>query len=467
MLLGLGFAVRLVFALSDDGIYWPDEVYQSLEPGHWLAFGYGLLPWEYVDGARSWILPALIAGIFKGFSALGLGTPEIYLPGLEVLLCALGTATAYASYLLVRSLGGSWGAGLFAAALFSFGRLGIYFAPRALSETVSALPLALGFALALSHNPSVRRVVLGALLLSVATWLRLQNGVFCVALGVIWISRREWRPAMAGGATMLLSALALGLLDLATWGSWFHSARLYIQFNLLEGRASAWGTSPPGYYLRRLFSSMPTLALPLLLFPWGAARKAPGLLAAVIASLALHSWVPHKELRFILPTLPLLCALAALGGEIWLLRAVTPKWRPWVVALAMSLTVASTLQLPSLTFGALGQYGRDRRNDSALDDGGATNRLLLVAHRRPDLCGLKVESRHLAWTGGLSRLHRPVPIYPHQGADRSTGHFNYVISRQGAPLRDGETVVSQEGAELLLKIREDCLPDPGYSWRLP
>src|SRR5262250_3404042 len=60
-----GFAFRAWLSFHDDGIYWPDEIYQSLEPAHRLVFGYGLIPWEFVQGARSWALPGLVAGLLK------------------------------------------------------------------------------------------------------------------------------------------------------------------------------------------------------------------------------------------------------------------------------------------------------------------------------------------------------------------------------------------------------------------
>ena len=31
--------------------------YQSLEPAHRLVFGYGMLAWEFIEGARNWALP--------------------------------------------------------------------------------------------------------------------------------------------------------------------------------------------------------------------------------------------------------------------------------------------------------------------------------------------------------------------------------------------------------------------------
>ncbi len=43
------------------GIHYPDEVMQSLEQAHRLVFGSGLVPWEFRDGARSWLLPGMLA----------------------------------------------------------------------------------------------------------------------------------------------------------------------------------------------------------------------------------------------------------------------------------------------------------------------------------------------------------------------------------------------------------------------
>ena len=61
LILGVGAALRVWLALTDDGIYWPDEVFQSLEPAHRLVFGYGMRAWEFIEGARNWALPGVVA----------------------------------------------------------------------------------------------------------------------------------------------------------------------------------------------------------------------------------------------------------------------------------------------------------------------------------------------------------------------------------------------------------------------
>src|SRR5665811_210921 len=69
--LALAAALRVWAALFDHSIYWPDEIFQTLEPAHHLAFGHGLMAWEFRDGARSWALPGAYAGLFEIASALG------------------------------------------------------------------------------------------------------------------------------------------------------------------------------------------------------------------------------------------------------------------------------------------------------------------------------------------------------------------------------------------------------------
>ena len=64
--LALGFAARVAVAIISDVPLHYDEVMQYLEQAHRLVFGYGIVPWEYREGTRSWIVPGFIAGILYG-----------------------------------------------------------------------------------------------------------------------------------------------------------------------------------------------------------------------------------------------------------------------------------------------------------------------------------------------------------------------------------------------------------------
>ena len=80
-MLALAFAVRATIALSHDFVLHPDEVMQYLEPAHGLVFGNGVQHWEYSYGARSWLIPGVIAGILTLFDTVGLGQPFWYVGG--------------------------------------------------------------------------------------------------------------------------------------------------------------------------------------------------------------------------------------------------------------------------------------------------------------------------------------------------------------------------------------------------
>src|SRR5664279_3379453 len=63
LLLILGLAARTWIAIFFPGFDHPDENYQATEQAHRLLFGYGVVPWEFRIGARSWLLPGLVAGV--------------------------------------------------------------------------------------------------------------------------------------------------------------------------------------------------------------------------------------------------------------------------------------------------------------------------------------------------------------------------------------------------------------------
>ncbi|NMO22499.1 hypothetical protein HG543_47725 [Pyxidicoccus fallax] len=459
-----GAAFRIHWALNDEGLYWPDEVYQSLEPAHRLVFGYGLVAWEFVEGARNWALPGLVAGVLGLARLLGGTAPAVYLDVIKCFFALLGVGCAWGSWRLARAYGASELAAAAGAALFALAAVPIYFAPRALSENASALPVVLGLALALPRGGSRRAVLGGACLLGLAVLLRLQNGIFCVGLLAVLLAQRRWRAAGEALAVLAGWAFLYGLLDRLTWGGWFHSARVYLEFNVLKDGASAWGTAPFSYYGRVLFQGMAAVTFVTGVLVLLAARRAPGLLAVSALFFALHALQPHKELRFLVPVLPLFTALAGVGLDSLLVGWSTRGVRI-VAALAVTAVAAlSGLRAGRLTFGDVGQYEDSRPQASAWDDAGDINRLLLAASRRDDVCGLKVEVVHLAWTGGYSYLHQPVPLYPPNGPPRGSGLFSHVIT---FPAYAPGEVLAESGPVVLARLRDGCVPDPGYTWRLP
>lgn len=457
-----GLGARLAFAARDDGIFWPDEIYQSLEPAHRLVFGYGWQAWEFLEGARHWTLPGLVAGLFWLSGALGLSFPEQALFFTRACFCLLSAAVPYAVYRLARALDAPPFDAAVGALASSLMAVAVYFAPRATGETASALPLVLGLALSLDGKASGRARVAGVLLLCAAVFLRLQNAVFCLGLlGVWWHAGR--RAHAAQGLAIFCGAGALyGLVDLFTWGEFLHSFRVYVRFNLLEGKASSFGTQPPWFYLKALLLAEGRVVLPLAVVGALGWRRARPLWWLWLAFFAVHSALPHKELRFVYVLLPLLAALGALGlGEV---RDRWPRWWLSCVLALVVFTLFSAFSLEQLTFGKLGVRDPGPLTLSAIDYSGPENRLLMQAGQRDDVCGLRITSTEHWRTGGYTYFHKQVPMYgpsPRTGTEAS---YNFIIGKGVPP--EG-TVVARDGEAFLLKKGNPaCETDAAYDWHL-
>jgi GPI mannosyltransferase 3 len=446
--LAVGAIARLYWAFTDDGIFWPDEIYQSLEPAHRLVFGHGLIPWEFIDGARNWALPGFVAFLLK----LGGDDPVVYLGLTRVAFIAIAVGTAHGSYLLARAYRAKELPAAVGAACFALGALPLYFGHRAMSETASALPVAYGLWLTLKPDAARKHLALGASLLGLAVLLRLQCGVFAAGALAVLLARKQWRPSRDVFVVLLGWAFLFGLLDRLTWGHWFHSAQKYLEFNLIKGGGAAWGTHPWSHLLLHVFSSMTGVAIAFAVGLAVSLKHARGLALIAFAFFALHSVVPHKEIRFILTVLPLF------GACVGVALTHLPKQLAWVV---LATAAFSTYQAKDLTWGELGAYP-ERAAQTAWDDFGSYNRLLLKAGKQPQVCGVFIEGAHLAWVGGSTYLHAKAPLYM-GGMQPPQGAVNYVITP-----REGGEVVARDGALKLVHIPvEPCAPDPGYTWRLP
>lgn len=455
-----GALARVAFALHDDGIHWPDEIYQTLEPAHRAVYGYGWQAWEFLEGARHWTLPGFVAVVLELGKLIGWTKPTQYVPLVELVFCAAGVATVWSVAVLAKALGASERSAAVGAWTFGVMGLSVYFAPRAMGETLSALPLTLALAAIARKKASARAIVLSGALFSLGVWLRLQNGVFPVAACVTLLAQRR-----VGHLRLLLSVLGVGALgygaiDWLSWGAPFSSARVYLQFNLLEGRSSAFGTAPAYHYLRALVTSDGVVIIPLVALAVFAHPSTRWLSWASLVFLVVHSAIPHKELRFIFPLIPLLCAQAAVGLDD-VLRRWPSRERALLTALLVT-PVISLMTLPTMTFGRLGISNPNRRI-SALDYAGPENRLLMCASERKDVCGLKIASIENWRTGGYSYLHLRVPMYRNTPVGHGDGHYNYVIARRGT--MTGEEV-AVDGDVALFRLGGTCAADPSYDWHL-
>lgn len=310
----------------------PDEVFQALEPAHYVAFGQGWISWEWEKGLRNWALPGALGGLLKLGARLGLDDPQGRRALLELPQYALHALSLGAVYRLIRrrapEAGAPWW--LLGTALLALYAPVLHFAGRTLSESFSTSFLLWGLerADASAAQPTgsalaaPRRAVLAGVLLGLAVVVRYGSAVLALAAVLYLACTRRAREALwvaLGGA---LVAALLGALDALSWGRPFHSLIEYVAYNVLSGEAAAaYGREPASFYGEWLVKGLPAwfwpgaaLAAYYLLRRPAASAPASGsglLLASALAYLTAITLTDHKEVRFLYPALVVASAAVA------------------------------------------------------------------------------------------------------------------------------------------------------------
>ena len=242
-------AVRLWSVATHTYIAFPDETFQYLEPAHRLAFGAGAVTWEFLDGIRSWLLPAAVAGVMR-LVALFDSDPESYILVLR-LLCVLASLNIpYVGYRMVErrcGLGPAIAAGL----LCALSPQAVYFAPLIMTEPLvtdlGLLAICLGDRVRAQPLATRRLLLIGAMF-GLAAALRYQ---YAPVLGLVVLLQhaRDARGFLiVAGAGTIVVALVLGVLDWIVWGAPFQSVWLNYIRNGTQGVSTAMGVEIWSYY---------------------------------------------------------------------------------------------------------------------------------------------------------------------------------------------------------------------------
>ena len=406
LVLALAFVARAAVALSGDFVLHPDEIMQYLEPAHRLVFGNGAHFWEYVYGARSWLVPGLVAGVLKLFDAVGLGQPSWYVGGVKLVFCAISLLIPAGMYGFAR-----WHLGETAARVALL--LGAFwyelagFAHKPMTEFVATALLMTLLALCARPASDSPRVAWAAALLAVlAAAIRLQYAPLALLVLALFFLRTDKKLHLVLAASTVF--VAVGVFDAITWnGGLFHSYVLNIRVNLALGDLRA-GESPAWQFLWWLVLASAGIAALCILAALRSLRRYGFLLALILLTLFIHSVQSHKEYRFVFTVIPLWLLI---GADV-VTRFAPARRRVWgaVTAVFTVISIAGILNALPYQDRVYRAYSRETgivgfiRNQDPIF---AAYRYLAEAP------GVAAVLHDQPWfnTPGYYYLHRKIPLY--------------------------------------------------------
>ena len=197
-------------------------------------------------------------------------------------------------------------------------------------------------------------------------------------------------------AGLLMPIVAFGLVDAITWSYPFQSLLRYLWVTFAENKSAFFGTEPWYWYLLQVAVRF----LPLFLLALVGVRRSPFLGWVVLIVLASHSLIPHKELRFMYPVMPMVITLAALGFVEF-----AEDFNTWGKAFLSSRAIMIAGLVFCIVTSALFAWRSPRWTHLS---GGliAMDRL----SQDSSVCGVGLYNLWWVNSGGYSHLHRNVPI---------------------------------------------------------
>lgn len=312
---GIGILAALVYlvtAINSTGYHHPDEHFQIIEfAGLKAGWNTGSnLTWEYDSQIRPALQPVLALSCFRILDLLSIHSPYAKMLFLRLLTAILALiAISWFVRSFWHTVKPAYQTAFLCLSLF------LWFLPavnvRFSSETWSGLFFLIALAWIHRGNNISLYTSLGiGFLLGVGFELRFQLAL-CIAGLLLWllfIGKWELRRILCLIAGCCGAVIFATLIDCWFYGEFVCAPYNYFRSNIVDGVASFFGTSPWYYYLMRVMESATSLfglaiwlsVIALLLF---APRNI--LLWCLIPFLAVHFFIPHKELRFLFPVINL------------------------------------------------------------------------------------------------------------------------------------------------------------------
>ncbi len=346
----IGLCLRVGTALKLPNVAHTDQILELQEPAHRLAYGFGVVAWEWRRGARSWVFPAFLAGVMRSTDWIATGSTG-YQAGMAIVLSLISLTTIWFGFAWGKRAGGIEAAIIAAGACAIWYEL-VYFAPKTLNEVLATHVLLPGLYLGVYGDrfKENHRMLLAGLFCGLAVALRIQLAP-AVAVAAFGFCYSNWRkrviPLAAG---LFLPVFCFGMVDAVTWGHPFQSFLEYFRVHAHEVSVPKLTSTETAGHLERVapWIGYPRVLLahlgPVALLVILGIRRSPLLGWMALIHLLFHSLFRFGDLRYLYPIMPLEITLAALG--VVELIPVLNSWRK-------SALSSKTIAAGSLAFFAL------------------------------------------------------------------------------------------------------------------
>ena len=328
----VGLLLRGIAATFSTGYLMHDDHFLVVEAGASWAAGEDYnrwLPWNQTGVPKAHPANFAYVGtqflLFNLLPGLGLSDPQQQMWVIRILHGLYSCLLIALAYGLARNLApNQTSVAVTAAWWMAAGGFWPLLSVHQLVEMVCIPPLLWAFwALSREEHLGWKAILTAGIGIGIATGLRYQCGLFGIGLVPVLLFQRQWRALISIGLTALTTLAVMQAPDLFVWGEPFVQLRAYIDYNAENG-----GNYPSGPWYRYILTLLGLLIPPgSFMILWGALHRRLAqpswwrVLIPVVVFLVFHSAFVNKQERFILPAVPALLVLGAVGWDLWRQRS--------------------------------------------------------------------------------------------------------------------------------------------------
>lgn len=305
----LGLFLFVLMAIFNIGHIHADEYFQLIEFAQYQLGNTNAvdLSWEFHEKMRPTLQVWIVYIIIKSLHFL-----QIENPFTITLIMRLLSAVFY--WLVITKLNIVLSKKYFPAkpftALFYATSYLIWFVPFASahfsSENFSAIFLLLGLYPLIKDPSSTKNLIYTGIFLALSVLFRYQLGISVIGiyLWLLLIAKVPFKKLLSSVIIFTLVILFGTFLDYLFYNEFVIAPYNYLKLNLIDGKASGFGTEPWYYYITQfVLIGFPLISIPLILtFAKGIIPLKKHLFTwTIVPFILVHLMISHKEMRFLFP----------------------------------------------------------------------------------------------------------------------------------------------------------------------